>query len=51
MRKVITIVIVSFYSITSFYGQEDNTKYVDPTIGNVARFLEPTYPSIQLPNN
>ena len=28
----------------------DNTIYVDPTIGNVSRFLVPTYPTIHLPN-
>ena len=28
----------------------DNTKYIDPTIGNVSRFLVPTYPTIHLPN-
>ena len=35
--------------LTSF-AQEDNTKYIDPTIGNVARFLVPTYPTMHLPN-
>lgn len=28
----------------------DNTMYVDPTIGNVSRFLVPTYPTFHLPN-
>ena len=31
-------------------AQEDNTKYVDPTIGNVSQFLVPTYPTFSLPN-
>ncbi len=28
----------------------NNTDYIDPTIGNVAMFLKPTYPTIHLPN-
>ena len=32
------------------FAQEDFTKYVDPKIGNVSRFLVPTYPTFQLPN-
>lgn len=31
-------------------GKEDITDYIDPTIGNVARFLVPTYPTMHLPN-
>ena len=31
-------------------GQEDLGSYIDPTIGNVSRFLVPTYPTIHLPN-
>jgi predicted alpha-1,2-mannosidase len=31
-------------------AQEDFTKYIDPTIGNVAQFLVPTYPTFSLPN-
>jgi predicted alpha-1,2-mannosidase len=30
--------------------QKDNTDYIDPTIGNVSRFLVPTYPTFHLPN-
>jgi predicted alpha-1,2-mannosidase len=29
---------------------EDFTNYIDPTIGNVSRFLVPTYPTMHLPN-
>ncbi len=29
---------------------EENTQYIDPTIGNVSRFLVPTYPTMHLPN-
>ncbi|RED94971.1 GH92 family glycosyl hydrolase [Marinoscillum furvescens] len=35
--------------ITGAWAQ-DVTQYVDPTIGNVARFLVPTYPTAHLPN-
>ena len=50
MRKIISLIILSFLSIVSTHAQEDFTKYVDPTIGNVSRFLVPTYPTMQLPN-
>jgi len=30
--------------------EQSNVKYIDPTIGNVAQFLKPTYPTIHLPN-
>lgn len=50
MKKIIIIVGLSFCSITTSLAQEDFTKYVDPTIGNVAQFLVPTYPTMQLPN-
>ena len=32
------------------YPGEGNLKYVDPTIGNIGAILEPTRPTIQLPN-
>lgn len=47
-RLVITALLVSSF-FTSF-AQEDFTKYIDPTIGNVAPFLVPTYPTMHLPN-
>ncbi len=50
MKKIIILSVLSFYSIVSSYAQEDFTKYVDPTIGNVSRFLVPTYPTMHLPN-
>ncbi len=50
MRKIISLLILSFFSIGSSFAQEDFTKYIDPTIGNVARFLVPTYPTMHLPN-
>lgn len=30
--------------------QDDITSYIDPTIGNVSRFLVPTFPTFHLPN-
>ncbi len=50
MRKIIALTFLSFFSINATFSQEDFTKYVDPTIGNVARFLVPTYPTMHLPN-
>ena len=50
MKKTILILLTSIVSITCLSAQEDNTKYIDPTIGNVSRFLVPTYPTIHLPN-
>jgi predicted alpha-1,2-mannosidase len=40
------------FHVASFssWSQTDFTKYVDPTIGNVSRFLVPTYPTIHQPN-
>ncbi len=38
------------FSCTSSSDQEDVTSYIDPTIGNVSRFLVPTYPTFHLPN-
>ena len=35
---------------TSARQDEDPTQYIDPTIGNVSRFLVPTYPTFHLPN-
>lgn len=50
MKKNIFLIVLSFYSIVASYAQEDFTKYVDPTIGNVSPLLVPTYPTMQLPN-
>jgi len=52
MVKDYLIVLLSVLSFTTSFAQEtdDNTKYIDPTIGNVSRFLVPTYPTIHLPN-
>ena len=52
MVKNYLIVLLSVLSFTNSSAQktDDNTKYIDPTIGNVSRFLVPTYPTIHLPN-
>ncbi len=50
LQKIKVISILFVYSQMPSFAQEDFTKYVDPTIGNVSRFLVPTYPTIQLPN-
>lgn len=49
-KNLLVIAVLSVYSILPTSAQEDYTKYIDPTIGNVSRFLVPTYPTIQLPN-
>ena len=43
-------VLLTLLTFNLSFAQEDNTKYIDPTIGNVSRFLVPTYPTIHLPN-
>ncbi len=50
LKKIAVIIVLSICSMGSSFAQEDYTKYIDPTIGNVARFLVPTYPTIHLPN-
>jgi len=49
LKKKLIISFI-FISIAASSAQQDFTKYVDPTIGNVSRFLVPTYPTMQLPN-
>jgi len=49
ITKLLTISLL-FVAASTLFSQQDFTKYVDPTIGNVSRFLVPTYPTIQLPN-
>lgn len=50
MKKAITLLAAIISLSYSSHSQEDNTQYIDPTIGNVAQFLVPTYPTIHLPN-
>lgn len=46
---IIAIVLMTTSCIRST-EQEDLGSYIDPTIGNVSRFLVPTYPTFHLPN-
>ena len=50
LQNLLMITILTGCSILFSKAQEDFTKYIDPTIGNVSRFLVPTYPTIHLPN-
>ena len=53
MRKLIAIVVIALFMGCGQSGQkkeEDLSSYIDPTIGNVSRFLVPTYPTMHLPN-
>ncbi len=50
MIGMLTLVAYSCTNENSIAGKEDNTQYIDPTIGNVSRFLVPTYPTFHLPN-
>ncbi|MHC1705728.1 MAG: GH92 family glycosyl hydrolase [Tenuifilaceae bacterium] len=50
LRNLITTFSLSIFSVAIVSGQEDFTKYVDPTIGNVSQLLVPTYPTFSLPN-
>lgn len=50
LKRTIAFIVLSSCSVCSSFAQEDYTKYIDPTIGNVSRFLVPTYPTIHLPN-
>jgi predicted alpha-1,2-mannosidase len=48
------VIVLVFFSSNSAYTQAeniDNLKYVDPQIGGVAPFLEPTKTRIHLPNS
>ncbi len=42
--------ILMLISCSQTDKQEDFSSYIDPTIGNVSRFLVPTYPTFHLPN-
>lgn len=50
IKKRITFFAITLFSVAIASGQEDYTKYIDPTIGNSAQFLVPTYPTFSLPN-
>ncbi len=55
--KINFILCLLFLNYISLQGQElqdnsgkGNLKYVDPRIGNVGQLLQPTRPTVQLPN-
>ena len=50
-RLVITCTICCLYGTITAQPVKDNLKYVDPTIGGVAHLLEPTRPTMHLPNS
>ncbi len=51
MSIVATILtLLWLFSCTQVEKQKDLSLYIDPTIGNVSRFLVPTYPTFHLPN-
>lgn len=49
-KKTVFFLVLSFFTGIASFSQEDFTKYIDPTIGNVVPFLVPTYPTMHLPN-
>lgn len=49
-KSIIAVISTSLFSVAIATAQEDFTKYVDPTIGNVSQLLVPTYPTFSLPN-
>ena len=42
--------VVSLLSISATLSAQTPTRYIDPTIGNVGALLEPTRPTVSLPN-
>ena len=50
IKLVIVASLILLMSCISSGDQEEITSYIDPTIGNVSRFLVPTYPTFHLPN-
>jgi predicted alpha-1,2-mannosidase len=49
-KRALVYAALLLFSGSISLAQEDFTRYIDPTIGNVAQFLVPTYPTMQLPN-
>ncbi|TCD08304.1 glycoside hydrolase family 92 protein [Pedobacter frigidisoli] len=52
LKNYLTVLLglVTFTSFSQDYAGAGNLKYVDPRIGNVGQLLEPTRPTVQLPN-
>ncbi len=50
LLNILLAMALSIFLVVTASGQEDYTKYVDPTIGNVSQLLVPTFPTFSLPN-
>jgi predicted alpha-1,2-mannosidase len=50
MKQKIALIFLAVFMVVASIAQKDFTNYIDPTIGNVAQFLVPTYPTMHLPN-
>jgi predicted alpha-1,2-mannosidase len=49
-KLVLTLLAITFLSIQSWSQEISNTRYVDPTIGNVSPLLNTNRPVVHLPN-
>ncbi|HVV07429.1 MAG TPA: GH92 family glycosyl hydrolase, partial [Puia sp.] len=49
MSKKVLAIIAFLLAYTAVFSQT-NVDYIDPTIGNVGQLLQPTRPTVQLPN-
>src|SRR5512145_1603226 len=49
-EKYRLITVLMILSLMFACKQDDPLEYVDPTIGNVGHILEPTRPTVQVPN-
>src|ERR1700693_2689062 len=52
LRPLVFCALSSVTAVSTCYAQnlESNLKYIDPRIGNVGQLLEPTRPTMHLPN-
>jgi len=50
IKRLAAFVLISLFTFIASFAQEDYTRYIDPTIGNVVPLLVPTYPTMHLPN-
>jgi hypothetical protein len=49
-RMVLTMLVIAAISCQSGLLKNTNTRYIDPTIGNVAPLLNANRPIVHLPN-
>src|SRR5689334_924011 len=47
----ISLLLSLAFCVFRTVGQTGNVRYVDPTIGGVGQLLEPTRPTVHLPNS